>query len=225
MSHSPVRRLDFSDVALYAVTPEPADTPDLLQKIEGLLEGGVDAVQLRSRKLTDRAFIKLGHEIKERCHQSGALFIVDNRIDLALATDADGLHLGHEDLPIAFAREWFGHRKVIGLSTHSLPEAIEAQRAGADYVSCGPLWATPTKPDYKAVGLDLIGFYKAAIRVPFVAIGGINQQNIDQVVESGAKTIAVVRALFETNDPAGLAREFKRKIQKNWNALEASAWA
>ncbi|MCG3204122.1 MAG: Thiamine-phosphate synthase [Elusimicrobia bacterium] len=211
------RKLNFSDVRLYAVTPEPAHTPNLLEKIEKLLAGGVDAVQLRSRQLADRALVALGKEIKQKCHKAGALFIVNNRPEIALATDADGLHLGHEDLPLEFAREMLGHRKIIGMSTHSLPEALSAQKQGADYVSCGPIWSTPTKPGYNAVGLNLIGLYKAAIRIPFVVIGGVNEKNIDQVLAAGGKTVAVVRAFFDSDHPEKLAREFKDKLEdKVW---------
>ena len=217
MSEKFFRRLNFSDVRLYAVTPEPTDQALLLEKIEGLLAGGVDAIQLRSRTLKDRALVALGKEIKKRCAKFGALFIVNNRPEIALATEADGLHLGHEDLPISFAREMLGHRKIIGISSHSVPEAIAAQRQGADYVSCGPIWATPTKPEYNAVGLNLIGFYKAALHIPFVVIGGVDQNNLDQVVAAGAKTVAVVRAFFDAAKPELLAKEFKEKLEgKVW---------
>ena len=95
-------------------------------------------------------------------------------------------------------------------------EAIQAQRDGADYVSCGPIWATPTKPDYKEVGLSLIDFYKAALKIPFVAIGGIDESNIDQVVQKGAKTMALVRALYDAKDPKSAATQLREKILKNW---------
>ena len=209
------RRLNFSDVILYAVTPEEKDGGRLLPVVDKLLAGGVDAVQLRSRSLTDRAFVELGKEIKERCGRRGALFLVNNRVDLALATGADGVHLGHEDLPISFARELLGHRKIIGASTHSMPQALEAQKLGADYVSCGPIWTTPTKPEYPAVGLPLIGLYSAALRIPFVAIGGIDETNIDEVVSAGAKAAAVVRALFHAENPEMTARAFREKISIN----------
>ena len=139
-----------------------------------MLAGGVDAVQFRSRSLNDRDMIKIGTKVKDLCAKHGALFLVNNRVDLALILDSDGVHVGHEDIPIAQVRNLIGHRKVLGMSTHSIPEALEAKRAGADYVSCGPLWATPTKPEYKPVGLGLIGLYNAAVSVPFVAIGGID---------------------------------------------------
>lgn len=209
------RRLDFSDVALYAVTPDWADDDLILHKVERLLAGGVDAVQLRSYSFSDRDLLKLGKQIKERCTGAGALFILNNRVDMALAMEADGVHVGHEDLPVPFVRELLGHRKILGVSTHSLPEALEAQKQGADYVSCGPLWSTPTKPSYNSVGLGLIGLYNAALRIPFVAIGGVDEKNIDDVVAAGAKSVAVVRALFNSENPEALAAEFKSKISLN----------
>jgi thiamine-phosphate pyrophosphorylase len=219
MSNNNQRRLDFSDVALYGITPDLPNTEILLEKVEGLLAGGVDAIQMRSRSLTDRALVEFGKAIKRKCEEFGALFIVDNRTDIALACDADGIHIGHEDLPISFVRGLMGHRKIVGVSTHSLPEALEAQKAGADYVSCGPLWSTPTKPEYKAVGQNLVGLYNAALRIPFVAIGGIDLTNIDQVVSSGAKTVAVVRALFDSENPASAAKQFKSKVNINRPAV------
>lgn len=209
------RKLDFSDVALYAVTPEVTDPEATLRTIDRLLDGGVDAVQLRCRGLSDRSTVDLAKRIKERCAKSGALFLLNNRPDIALAADADGVHIGHEDLPIPFVRELIGHRKILGVSTHAVPEALDAQRNGADYVSCGPVWATPTKPTYPAVGLGLIGLYRAALRVPFVVIGGVNRENIDSVVKTGAACVAVVRGLFEAPDPAAAAKFFKDKINLN----------
>lgn len=209
------RRIDFTDVALYAVTPEPTDTTIFLSKVEAVLSGGADALQLRAKNLTDKAFLELGKEVGALCRAAHALFIIDNRSDLAQVLDADGVHVGHEDVPISIARSFVGHRRIVGRSAHSLPEAIEAQKAGADYVSCGPVWATPTKPNYPAVGLGLIGLYHAALRAPYVVIGGVDEKNIDQVVAAGAKTVAIVRALFDAKDPKAAAQFFKSKIQKN----------
>ncbi len=209
------RRLDFSDIKLYAVTPDVKDAASTLETVAKLLSGGVDAVQLRSRALTDREMVALGKKLQSMCKAASALFIMDNRIDLALAVDADGVHVGHTDLPVSFVREIFGHRKIVGVSTHSLPEAIQAQRDGADYVSCGPLWATPTKPEYKPVGLSLAGLYRAALKIPFVAIGGIDETNIDTVLTAGAPCVAIVRALFGASDPEQAAKKFKEKILSN----------
>lgn len=214
------RRLDFSDVLLYGITSKIIEPSLVLEKVEKMLSAGIDAIQLRTRELTDRGTFDLALEMKDLCHRYSALFIVDNRPDIALAVDADGVHIGHEDLPIERVREILGHRKIIGVSTHSLPEALTAQKEGADYVSCGPIWATPTKPEYKPVGLDLIGLYKAALKIPFVVIGGIDETNIDEVVKCGAPAVAVVRAFFEKEDPGPTVQQFKEKILVNRIQLE-----
>lgn len=208
-----IRRLDFSDVHLYAVTPDVTDASSALSRIEKWVVNGVDAIQLRSRSLTDRAYLELGQKVKQICFSNQVLFLVDNRVDLALVLDADGVHVGHTDIPARQVREMIGHRKILGVSTHSVTEALEAQKLGADYVSCGPLWATPTKPEYPAVGLGLVGLYRAALRVPFVAIGGIDESNISQVVAAGADRVAIVRALYEAADPGVAAQKFKNIVQ------------
>ena len=199
------RRLNFSDVLLYGITSFAKDEATMLEKVDAMLRGGIDALQLRGYGGMDREMIALGRKLKDRCEKAGALFIVNNRVDVALATGADGVHLGHNDMPVGVARDILGHRKIIGASTHSLNQALDAQKAGADYVSCGPIWATPTKPGYPEVGLSLIGLYKAALRIPFVVIGSIDESTID----------AVVRALFDASDPAEAAQRFREKVRLN----------
>jgi len=206
------RFIDFSNVSLYVVTPDFKDPNEARRIIQALLAGGVDAVQLRSRSLTDREMVSLGREVRKDCTQAGALLLVDNRVDIAVAVEADGVHLGHTDITVKDAREILGHRRLIGVSTHSMPEALAAQKEGADYVSCGPIWATPTKPDYKPVGLGLIGLYRAALAVPFVAIGGINETNLDEVLNAGASKVALVRALYNAANPAEAAKKFQEKL-------------
>lgn len=212
--HTP-RRLDFTDARLYAVTPDTTDAPFILSTSEQLLNAGVDVIQLRNRSLNDRLLLELGRKMKAMCEQKGAHFILNNRVDLAMAMDADGVHIGHEDMPLDIVRTFIGHRKIVGVSTHSLPEAILAQKQGADYISCGPIWATPTKPEYSPVGVHLIGLYKAAIRIPFVAIGGIDEKNIDQVIEAGASCVAMVRELYRSANPKSTAKLFLEKLNKN----------
>jgi len=213
MNSSIVRKLDFSDVLLYGVTTSIPDSEFILMQSEKMLKGGVDAIQLRNKDLKDRALLDLGEKLKNLCHQYEALFLIDDRPDLALILDADGVHLGHEDMPLEKARELIGHRKILGASTHSLPQALKAQKAGADYVSCGPIWGTPTKPDTASVGLNLIGLYRAALKVPFVVIGGVNLKNIHEIVIAGGRRVAVVRALFDSPDPEKMALELKETLK------------
>lgn len=207
-------QLDFSNVRLYAISGDITDANQFLKTVDDLIAGGIDALQLRSKSLNDRQRIDLALRLKEKCEKAEVLFIVNDRPDIALLSNADGVHLGHENMTVAMARQIVGHRAIIGASAHSLPQAIEAQKAGADYVSCGPLWATPTKPTYEPVGLKLIGLYKAALSIPFVAIGGIDFTNVDQVIQAGAPAIAIVRALFESQDAQQAAESFKKKFTK-----------
>ncbi len=216
-----MRRLkDLSNTLLYAVTSEVENESAFFEKVDQLLAGGVDVIQFRSKKLSDQNYLRIGSQIKLKCEMAGAIFIVNNRADLAAVLDADGVHLGHKDLPIEGARKILGYEKIIGASAHSVVQALAAQKAGADYVSCGPIWATPTKPDYEAVGLGLIDLYRASIQIPFFVIGGVNEQNVDEILAHGAKRVAVVRALFDSPDPFKAAQVFRKKMESNWKADE-----
>jgi thiamine-phosphate pyrophosphorylase len=210
---TPRKRLfDFSDARLYVLTaPLPAGRTTADQ-VRAALEGGADVIQLREKTLPARPLIQLCRELKALCDGFGALFIVNDRVDVALAADADGVHLGQDDLPAKEARRMLGHRKIIGVSTHSTAQALIAQADGADYVGCGPVFGTPTKPDYAPVGLDLVKEYRRLVRIPFVAIGGIDASNIGAVVHAGARTVAVVRAVCGAPDPRAAAQALRAEI-------------
>ena len=207
--NSKKRRL--SNFKLYAITDLQAEDPQILKRIEGALRGGVDIVQLRSRHLSDRALFDLGKRIRVLTEQLKKLFIVNDRADLALAIDADGVHLGQEDLAIKFARKMM-RDKIIGCSTHTLKQALAAERAGADYIGFGPIFDTPTKPTYRAVGLEPIGEVVNRIQIPVVCIGGIDPSNVKKVIGVGANRIAVVRAIFSAADPYEAARSLKSEM-------------
>jgi thiamine-phosphate pyrophosphorylase len=180
----------------------------------------VDVIQLRSKKLSDRPLYELGREIKELAEKHKKLFIVDDRVDLAKAVDADGVHLGQEDLPIREARKiWGKSGKIIGYSTHSLEQALRAEREGADYIGVGPIFSTPTKPDYPAVGLKLIQKVKRRISIPFVAIGGIDESNVREVLAQGATRVACVRAIFGYDNTYSAAKRLKNLIENEHDAL------
>ncbi len=212
----PKRRFDFSDVYLYVITSPPPPRPGrfYLETVAEACAGGADAVQLRDKTLAARDLVHLCRELQSLCDKTGALFILNDRVDVALAADVDGVHVGQDDLPVRAVRSMVGHRKLIGCSTHSIAQALTAAGDGADYVSCGPVFATPTKPDYAPVGLDRVKEYKKLLRVPFVAIGGIDESNVDQVLLSGAERVAVVRAVSGADSIEGAARTFKEKISR-----------
>lgn len=178
------------------------------------IAGGADVIQLRDKDATAKELIKVARPIRQLTHKTKVLFIINDRLKIAKAVDADGVHLGQDDSPIKVARSILGRNKIIGLSTHSLSQAKEAQKSGADYISVGPIFATPTKPEYKAVGLDLIKKVKRAIKIPFVAIGGIDASNIDEILSAGASHVAVVRAVCGAKDIRRAASFLKRKLQK-----------
>jgi thiamine-phosphate pyrophosphorylase len=176
--------------------------------------GGADAVQLRDKTLPARDLLRLAKELQSICDKSGALFILNDRVDVALAADVDGVHVGQEDLPVRIVREMMGHRKIIGCSTHSTAQALQAAGDGADYVSCGPLFATPTKPGRAPVGVPLVSEYKKLLRIPFVAIGGVDADTVADVIAAGADRVAVVRAVGSAPSVETAARTMKESILK-----------
>jgi thiamine-phosphate pyrophosphorylase len=212
MTFPPKRLFDFSDVHLYVVTMTPRPGRTYPDTVAAACAGGADVIQLREKTLSTRPLIALCKELQEICDRTGTLFILNDRVDVALAADVDGVHVGQEDLPVRFVRQMLGHRKIVGCSAHSAAQALAAHGDGADYVSCGPLFATPTKPDVRPVGLELIGQYKSLVRVPFVAIGGIDESNVEEVIRAGADRVAVVRAVSGAEDPESAARRLKEKI-------------
>jgi len=201
---------------LYAITALVKEDPRVLQKITKALKGGVDIVQLRSKTLSDGALIRLGKKIRRIAAKHKKLFIVNDRLEVALAVNADGVHLGQRDLPLGEARRILRQRKkslILGKSTHSLKQALQAQREKADYIGVGPIFKTPTKPGRKAVGLRLIDQVKGRIHIPWVAIGGINDHNAFLVAGRGAKRIAVVRALFNSRKPEAAAKKLRSILE------------
>lgn len=207
----------FSGFHLYAVTDIKAEDSEAIERVEAAYRGGVDIVQLRSKVLSDAALIRLGLVIRKIAGRSRKLFFINDRVDLAIVTGADGVHLGQEDVPVGVARKLArqaGHKLWVGKSTHSLKQALAAVREGADYIGVGPVFATPTKPDAKSVGLRFVKQAAMKIRIPWVAIGGINLGNIRSVASAGASRVAVVRAVFAAKNSENAARELKYRLNR-----------
>jgi thiamine-phosphate pyrophosphorylase len=198
---------------LYLVTPESPQSGNLAEFLPRVLEAGVDMVQLRCKQLEARELLEHSAVVRRRTSEFGALFIVNDRVDVAIAAGADGVHLGQDDLPVAEARRQMGPVPVIGLSTHSREQLIAAIQTEADYAAVGPVFATPTKPGRPSVGLDLVSFAADRAAKPVFAIGGIDPSNVRRVVEAGASRISVVRALTQTDDPANAARALVRALK------------
>lgn len=184
------------------------------------VEGGADIIQLRKKNASHRELFDLACAFKKIASPKDVLLIVNDFVDIALASDADGVHLGQDDLPIEAVRRILGKDKIIGLSTHSFHQAKGAEFLGCDYISVGPIYSTPTKPDYPAVGLELIGRVRKEVAIPFVAIGGIDSTNIKDVLAQGAIRIAVVRAVCAQDDPKGAARELRAILIKHIHGFQ-----
>jgi thiamine-phosphate pyrophosphorylase len=202
-----VRRERLSASRLYFVLDLGPRTDEI---VGAALAGGVDIVQLREKSAPDAEIVQAGRRMRALCHDRGALFVLNDRPDLAVACDADGVHVGQEDTLVAEARAVVGADRLIGLSTHSRKQLSAS--AGADYVSVGPVWATPTKEGRPAVGLELVSFAAGNAAVPFFAIGGIDQVNVAEVVAAGARRIAVVRAIRDAADPESVARTLRSAL-------------
>jgi thiamine-phosphate diphosphorylase len=177
------------------------------------IAGGAEVIQLRDKSASTRDLIWIGEVLREITRQLGAVFIVNDRVDVALAVDADGVHLGSDDMPIEHARRLMGDR-IIGASVDDVQEAIRAVNEGADYVALGPIFPTSTKPDAGSVrGVGMIRRIKEAVNVPLVAIGGINLDNVSQVVEAGADSVAVISAVVAATDIRHAARALVERIK------------
>ncbi|HIK06716.1 MAG TPA: thiamine phosphate synthase [Trichormus sp. M33_DOE_039] len=183
---------------LYLVT-SPSD--NLLETVEAALKGGLTLVQYRDKDTDDTVRLEQAIKLRELCHRYGALFMMNDRVDLALAVDADGVHLGQQDMPIAIARQLLGPQRLIGRSTTNAEEMQQAIAEGADYIGVGPVYETPTKIGKPAAGLEYVRYAAQNSTVPWFAIGGIDPNNINDVIDSGAERVAVVRSLMQAEQP------------------------
>lgn len=179
------------------------------------VKGGVNIVQLREKGLNERDFVAMAKRIKALLEPFNVPLIINDRIDVALASSADGVHLGQSDMPYSDARRLLGADKIIGLSVESFEQVVEAEEFDVDYIALSPIYSTPTKPDtITEWGIERLRKVRSISRHPIVAIGGINRQNITQIVEAGADIIAVVSAICSADSPYDSAQELKQLIDK-----------
>jgi thiamine-phosphate pyrophosphorylase len=198
----------LSDARLYFVVEATASD----RLLEAALGGGCDLLQLRDHDASDDELLAAGERFRDACDAHGALFVVNDRPELALQLGADGVHVGQDDLPVDAVRRLVGPELFIGLSTHS-PEQLDAALAsGADYLSVGPIWETPTKAGRPAAGLDYVRYAAAHATKPWFAIGGIDAGNLSEVVAAGARRAVVVRAIRDADDPRGVASALKSQL-------------
>lgn len=207
-------RLALQPARLYVLVTEAlAKGRKALDVAAAAIRGGADVVQLREKERPDRELLVLARQLRELTASAGTLFIVNDRCDIARLTNADGVHLGQDDLPVPEARKLVGREFIIGVSTHSVEQAEKAEAEGADYVGVGPTFPTRTKPGVEAVGLDYVREAARTLKLPAFAIGGIDLTNVAEVVAAGAARVAVCSAIIGADDVEGAARKLKEALQ------------
>jgi thiamine-phosphate pyrophosphorylase len=205
----PLRRERLRTARLYFCCDARPGGEDPEPLLRAALNGGVDIVQLREKSLPQREIERAALTFRRLCDTYSALFIVNDDPGLARACDADGVHVGQEDMPVEEVREAVGPDAIVGLSTHSEEQMAASAGQPVDYISAGPIWETPTKQGRPAVGLELIEHAAAEAPHPFFAIGGIDPSNAAQVVGAGARRLCVVRAIRDAADPTAVAEQLR----------------
>ena len=202
----------LADIRLYVLLTEELCSGPILEVARAVLAGGADCIQLRQKDVPDAELLRLATAVSELCHQAGAMFIVNDRPDLAVLADADGVHLGQGDLPVSEARRVMGARMVAGRSTHSLQEAQAAIKEGADYIAVGSIYPSRTKPGVAAAGTKLLQQIRDICERPIIAIGGINTDNAHAALTAGATAVAVCQAVIADAQPGEAARRIKQGL-------------
>ena len=184
---------------------------------EQLVLGGVDLIQLRAKKLALPEIAKLGQAMRDIIPASGPIFVLNDHPELVTGMGADGIHVGQDDLSVAEAKRLAGGTRsrdvLVGKSTHSLEQAVAAEKEGPDYIGVGPIYATATKPDYVPVGPALIGQVRGAVRVPQFCIGGVNEKTLAEVIGVGARRVVIVSALLQSGDIPAYCRRVREQLE------------
>ena len=201
---------------LYLITDRRlfADDNSLFAAIEKALKGGVEAIQLREKDLVTRSLLRMAYSLRELTSGYGAKLFINDRVDIAMAVDADGVHLGGQSMPAYAARKAAGEALLIGVSAHSIGDAIKAEEEGADFITLGPIFETPSKIKYgQPLGPGLLSGARGKISIPVFAIGGIKPERVGRIMESGASGVAVISAILDSADIQSNTEEFMRLLK------------
>ena len=210
---------DKRTMLLYAVTDRAwVGKQNLYEQVESALKGGVTCVQLREKELDEEEFLKEAMELSALCRKYGVPFFVNDNVEIAIKCHADGIHVGQEDMEAAKVRQRVGDDMMIGVSVHSVEEALEAVRNGADYLGVGAMFSTATKTDVDVLPKETLSNICAAVDIPVVAIGGINKSNIAQLSRTGVDGVALVSAIFAAEDIESECRQLRRLSEEMVNA-------
>ena len=211
-------RCDKRHMLLYAVTDRAwTGKQTLYEQVEAALKGGVTCVQLREKELDETAFLQEAKELRALCRRYGVPFLVNDNVEIAIACGADGIHVGQEDLAAGEVRRRVGENMILGVSVHTVEEACQAVRDGADYLGLGAVFPTSTKTDVEQMSNETLRAICDAVNVPIVAIGGINRGNILKLAGSGVDGVALVSAIFSAEDIEGTCRELRALSEKMVN--------
>lgn len=208
-------KCDKKTMLLYAVTDRAwVGEQTLCQQVESALKGGVTCVQLREKELGEADFLAEAIEMKKICKKYGAVFIVNDNLEVAIKSNADGIHVGQQDMNAKDVRRLIGDDKILGVSVHTIDQALTAEKTGADYLGVGSVFTTTTKSDAAVVSYETLALICKAVSVPVVAIGGINKDNILRLSGSGVDGVAVVSAIFSARDIENECRELRILSEK-----------
>lgn len=202
------------NLLLYGITDRTwLNGASLYSQVESALKGGVTFIQLREKNVSYSEILKEAIEIKELCHSYNVPLIINDDVELALEADADGVHVGQNDMEAGKAREKLGPDKILGVSARTVEQAVIAQNMGADYLGVGAVFGTNTKSDARKIDNNVLSDICRAVKIPVAAIGGINKDNISELIGSGISGVAVISGIFGQNDIEGAAKELKRLAQ------------
>lgn len=205
------------DLSLYVLTDKNLSRGrSHAEVVRAAIAGGATAIQYREKEASTREMVESARELREVCRAAGVLFIVNDRVDVAMAVDADGVHVGQDDMPADLVRALIGPDKVIGVSAGNVPDALRAQADGADYLGVGAIYATATKADAGApTGLAVLTEIRRHVKLPIVGIGGINLANTAAVIKAGADGISVVSAVVSADDVEQAARRLQEEVRRS----------
>lgn len=204
------------DFKLYLITNRKLFTnhESLIMAVEDALKGGLKAVQLREKDLGTRDMLNMAYRLRELTKTYNSKMFINDRLDIALAVEADGVHLGQKSIPAHAVRKIVQDRLLIGVSTHSLDEAVDAEKGGADFITLGPLYETPSKLKYgEPIGIDAVREVKAKISIPLFGIGGVKLDKVREVMDAGADGVALISAILKAENIRGATEEFLRLLK------------
>ncbi len=208
-------KLNSKDLFLYAVTDRKwTGKKTLFEQVEESIKGGVTFVQIREKELEYKLFLDEAIKMKDLCKKYDIPFVVNDNVDIAIKSNADGVHVGQEDMEALNVREMIGKDKILGISVQTLEQAIEAEKKGADYLGVGAIFPTNSKDNAVKVSIETLSLICKSVNIPVVAIGGINKTNINQLKNTGISGVALISAIFENDDIEYATRELKEILSK-----------